>query len=523
MHLRRHRAGWLVALALAFLLAGCDPAGEEDPDEPPAAPADIDVEELDAAFRADPDCFGIEPTGLDPEGVECGTVEVPLHYDDPDGQTIELAVVVAPGSAEDDYEHPLLVLGGGPGEVVVETFLSVPGYRQILDVGPQIIVMDQRGVGASTPALECPETSDAESPTALDDPSELLGPLRECRSRLADDGIDLDGFNHLANARDVSAVRHALGHDQVDVRGGSYGSQLALLAAQHDPDGIRSLVLNSPVDPTGNWVDGVAVGFERALDRLAEACAVDEACAGEVGDLHEALAQTVGRLAEQPQEVTVQPPGGDEVTATYTPTTFLDGLFLLFYLPEGVSSLPALVALARDGVLEPLAQIVALLEQELEGLLSAGMHFSMLCSAEGALATPEASLGELRSELIAEHWAPFSLVGGEPLDAVCGIWDVELAYDPDQQHLDIDVPTLIVTGAFDHVTPPELGRQIHAVLPTSHLIEVPDAGHAPLEALGLCGQEILGRFLADPTSPPEDACATDRQLQLITERAQAPG
>lgn len=519
--MRPHRIGWLLGLVAALWIVGCDPAEDVAPveeDEPEA----VEVREVDATFRDDPDCFGIEVAGLGGDQVRCGTVAVPLHYDDPDGETIDVAVAEVPGSAETEHEHPLLVLGGGPGEIVIEPFLTLPQYRQVFDVGPRTIVMDQRGVGSSSPALNCPEVTEIDSQAAVDDVDALLDALRACRSRLTGEGVDLDGFNHLANARDVAVVRRALGHDLIDVRGGSYGSQLALLAAEHDPEGIRSLILNSPIDPTANWVDGIAGGFQRALDGVVSACAEDPACAEAVGDLEAAITRTVDRLEAEPEEVTVQPPGEAEVTTTYTPATFLGGLFLLFYLPDGVAALPALVDLAQDGELAPLAQIAALLEQELE-LLSTGMHFSMLCSGEGALATHDASLGDVDSAVIVEHWAPGSLIGGELLEQVCDVWDVEAVYDPGDQDLDVAVPALIFTGALDHVTPPELGQQVHDGLATSYLIEVPDVGHSPLEALGLCGQQIVAGFLDDPTVAPDGSCATDRRLQLLTDLAQAPG
>ncbi|MEX2620210.1 MAG: alpha/beta fold hydrolase [Egibacteraceae bacterium] len=519
--MRSHRIGWLLALVAALWVVGCDPAEDGAPVEA-ETPAAVEVQDVEATFSEDADCFGIEVAGLAGEEIRCGTVAVPLHYDDPDGETIDVAVAVLSGSDEAAHEHPLLILGGGPGEIVIEPFLTLPQYRQVFDVGPRIIVMDQRGVGSSRPALNCPEVAEIDSQAAVDDVDALLDALRTCRSRLTGEGIDLDGFNHLANARDVAVVRRALGHDQIDVRGGSYGSQLALLAAEHDPEGIRSLILNSPIDPTANWVDGIAGGFEQALAGVVTACADDPACAEAVGDLEEAITRTVDRLEAEPQEVTVQPPGGREVTTTYTPATFLGGLFLLFYLPDGVAALPALVDLAQDGELAPLAQIVALLEQELERV-STGMHFSMLCSGEGALATLDASLGEVDSEVIRQHWAPGSLIGGELLDGVCDVWDVEAVYDPAEQTLDSGVPALIFTGALDHVTPPELGEQVHDDLATSYLVEVPDVGHSPLEALGLCGQEIVTGFLADPTTAPDSSCATDRRLQLLTDLAQAPG
>lgn len=502
---RTHRTGpmkLVVGLLACLALASCTTSDDDQ----------------ERAFDPDPDCFGIEPVGLDSDTVECGMVEVPLHHDEPDSQAIGVAAAVlsGPDNAAADGS-PVLVLGGGPGQVMVEPLLTQPQLRRAFDVGRDLIVIDQRGVGASDPALACPGLPALEAhDTAAADVEAMIGALGQCRDRLAGDDVDLDAFHHLANARDVDIVRQALGYDQLNLRGGSYGTQVALLAAQMSPGTTRSVTLSSPVDPRENWLEGTPAGFARALDRVSAICAADPACHGAVGDLDAAIASTVDRLANQPEEVTVQPPAGEEVTTTYTPSRFLTGLFVLFYQTELTNMLPAFVDHAADGDLEPLARLVATLEHQLEGMVATGMQMSMICSGEGALATPEAALADVDSPLVRQHWYPAALIG-EPIGAACQRWDVEHTYDPADTTLDNDVPTLIVTGGLDHVTPPRLGHQLHTALPTSHLIEVAGAAHQPLETLSLpgpCGQQILDDFLADPTSQPDASCADPFDPQM---------
>jgi pimeloyl-ACP methyl ester carboxylesterase len=97
----------------------------------------------------------------------------------------------------------------------------------------------------------------------------------------------------------------------------------------------------------------------------------------------------------------------------------------------------------------------------------------------------------------------------------CDGWDVDAVYDPEQVVIDHEVPTLIVTGELDHVTSPALGRSVAERLANSTLIEVPATGHAPLEVLGPCGQQIAAEFLLDPSSPPDAGCATERELAFV--------
>ncbi len=511
------RRGSLVApvlLVLALLAMACDVGGDgEGPAG--ASPTEVGPTEMESAFVTDADCFGLGPAGGGQ--VECGMVEVPLDHDAPGEGSIEVAVVVDESTETEGAEAPVLLLGGGPGQAMVETYLSSRDLRQQADVGRTIIVIDQRGVGSSDPVLECPELpaltfqvfTDGELDAALD-------ATGACRDRLAGQGVDLPAYNHLANARDVEMVRRALDYDQLNVRGASYGTQVALLAAEMFPDTVRSVVLSSPVDPQVNWMEDVGAGFDEALEALAASCAADDACTDQVGDLRGAIEETVERLDGQPEQVTVSLPDGATSTRTYTPAQFLAELFNFFYLTEYIQLLPAMVARARDGDLTPLANAVASVEHERAGRESRGMYNSMMCTGESGLVDPDRALANVNDELIAEHWFPHVRLGA-PVAGFCERWDVEQIYDPAEISLATEVPTLVVTGGLDHVTLPRYGQQVHDALPVSHLVEVPQAVHSPLEILfqhGPCGRNIVTDFLDDPEAAPDADCAADVALRL---------
>lgn len=480
--------------ATAVLLSACADDGADQP---------VD------AFAEDPDCFGIELEELAPEKVRCGTVTAPLHHDDPDGPTISLAVATL---TEDDPDgEPILVLGGGPGEVLVETVLTEPMAQQLFAfAGREVILLDQRGVGSSDPELGC-DAFDGEAFTDAPDAQEQRDALVACREELVERGIDLDAFNHVDNARDVDLVRRALGHDQVVLRGGSYGSHLALHAAALAPDAFSALVLSSPADPTGNYLHAGPGGFQAALDRLDEACTQDERCTDQLGDVHATIAEITDRLHQQPQEVTAEPlMGGDAVTRTFTAEVFLGATFAAFYAPDGAFALPGMLVAARQGDLEPLASLAATVDEGLDEI-PRGMYLSMVCSGEGADYDVEVAGDGLRTPALTDHWFDHLGVGGRDTAELCALWDVAPAFDPAQLELPLDVPTLLFTGEVDHVTPPTLGEHLDQQLTTSHLVEVRGLAHGPLEGLdalaGGCGSDIVAAFLDDPGSEPNTICS----------------
>jgi pimeloyl-ACP methyl ester carboxylesterase len=514
------------AVLSVLLLAACEAA--EDADDTPDDEAQGEDAELadgledgldGAAFAPDDDCFGLEVVDLDDDDVRCGRIEVPLDHDDPDGSQIELAVAVLwPGRGAEtgdagvaDRRRPLLVLGGGPGEVMVEPTLTEPAAQATYETGRETIVLDQRGVGHSSPVLQCPSIDeDALQGTADEDLEVVLSAMAACRDDLAADGLDLGAFNHRNNALDVHAVRAALGHETIDLRGTSYGTHVALHAASLDPGRVGALVLSSPIDPTDNYLHAAAGGFQRALDLVGEACERDASCAQQVGDLDAAIVEAAGRLDTERPEVTVQPPGSEETTVTFTAERFVSSLFLLFYLPDGAFLLPALVDQARAGDVTQLAELLVAIEEQLEDAIAVGMHVSMVCTGEGARFDLDRARDGLRSQVLHDHWFSRGAVGGAATDRACDVWGVDGAVAPEELTLPEQVPALIVTGGFDHVTPPRLGAQVAAGLSTSHLVEVPTMGHAPLEALDRlaagCGQQLVTAFLDAPAQTPDTGC-----------------
>lgn len=494
--------GTLLAIG-ALALVGCDDDTE------------VALDPEVANFTADDDCFGIDVTTADPDEVSCVTVTVPLDHEEPEAEHLDLAVATVEGSSD---AAPIVVLGGGPGEPVVEAALTEPlALERVTADDRDVVLLDQRGVGLSSPELVCDALAD--QPVGLElGVEESLDELTACREELTNEGIDLSAFNHLANARDVHGVRAALDLDEVVLRGTSYGSPLALHATSLDPEPIEALVLSSPADPTSNYVQDVAPGFQQALDRIAAACADDPACAEPFGDLEEGIDEVVAHLEDQPEEVTATPlDGGEPVTRTYTPRSFLDAVFSALYAPDGGAFLPALLQEARDGELENLAGLHTTKEAALAELPQ-GMYYSMVCTGEGALVDTDDARAEVEWPAVQEHWFEPGGVGAANTAAACEAWDVEPVFDPDELALAEDVPTLLVTGGLDHVTPPDTGERLDEQLTTSHLVEAPTLTHAPLEALDAtfsgCGTSIVEDFLADPSAAPDASC-----VDLVPDRS----
>ena len=128
------------------------PADTPVPTDPTPTPVVETLPETDAWFEPDL-CQIREPQGVI---VQCGNLVVPENRTDPDSRTIKLHVMVFGTSSRNPAPDPLLYLAGGPGSSIVETSLyQLPFFLRFLEER-DVIVFDQRGVGVSQPALDCP-------------------------------------------------------------------------------------------------------------------------------------------------------------------------------------------------------------------------------------------------------------------------------------------------------------------------------------------------------------------------------
>jgi pimeloyl-ACP methyl ester carboxylesterase len=263
-------------------------------------------------------CPFVLPEGqIEGVSVECGHLVVPEDRAQPDGATLRLAVAIFHPADADPEPDPVIYLEGGPGGSPLESiYLAFDQvYAPLLNADRDLIVFDQRGVGFSVPALDCPAVIDLET-DLLDNEvggEELTKPemydlmletLLDCEAALH--GVaDLTAYNTATNAADVNDLRLALGYDQVNLWGISYGTRLALEVMRDYPEGVRSVVLDSvyplEVDPFVETPSSV----DRALDLLFATCAADEACSEAYPDLRATFFETVDRLNSAPARIEV--------------------------------------------------------------------------------------------------------------------------------------------------------------------------------------------------------------------------
>lgn len=463
--------------------------------------------------------------------VQCGYVTVPLFHDDPDGDTIRLAVAVLASTGRSPADEPLILLNGGPGqpsEPVLPSFdPDVEGSLAGLLDGQDVVLFDQRGTGYSEPGLYCstdvPPTSGGATPPAdAPDPADIVDEATlsfadeaaACRETFDDQGIDLEAYTTAENAADVDDIRAALGHDQVDLLGISYGSRLALTVMRDFPDAVRSVVLASPLPPQIDQVAGQLIAFDAALTRVFDGCAADRACDRDHPNPEETFLATIDALEADPLLATYEDlTTGEPVEIPIDGETFVSLVYFSIFVGPIIPIVSPLITTAAARVPDVMEVILPFIATFGVGF-STGLQLAVNCQDEVNFSSVEDA-----EALIAEAGVRPEIAGGTGLGDLdyyeaCAALDVRPERQVENRAIESDIPTLILTGAFDPITPTHYGEIALETLPNGTLVEFANAGHDPLSTAGPCAVDIATAFLVDPADEVDASCADDLEIDF---------
>lgn len=487
----------LVLLSLGLAACATSPAPT-----PTAAPTGVPRFEKE-------DCWFKEPISAE---VACGYLIVPEDHTRPDGPTLKLAVARFRSDSGQPEPDPIVYLEGGPGGSPLR--LLVPQFDAYLSgllKKRDLILFDQRGTGYSQPALDCPEslqqTLDALPQNLTAAQSEDLSnqALLMCRARLAKAGVNLAVFNSAQNAADIASLIEALGLEQINLYGISYGTRLALTAMRDAPQGIRSVVIDSVFPPQVDLISQLPANGARAFEALFQACTDDRACAAAFPDLEPEFFKLVDRLNTTPITMTVTLHSGEQKESLVNGGGLIGLVFQALYSTPIIPSIPRLIFDLRDGNYALAAGLQAELLASLDKV-SSGMQQSVQCSEE----VPFDHSANLDAAL--KQSPQYEALAAKGQFAFCSAWGVPTADVKESQPVTSSIPTLIFSGGLDPVTPPAWAELTARTLEHSYYFNLPRGGHGASLSED-CPRSILLAFLDDPTSKPEAACIDAKMLK----------
>jgi pimeloyl-ACP methyl ester carboxylesterase len=450
----------------------------------------------------------------------CGYLIVPEDRAHPNGKTIRNAVAILPAKSKNPKPDPVVFMTGGPGAAAILDipFLVDAGINQ----NRELIVMAQRGTLYDKPDLYCPELDHFYARQvsmvfdALSTGVKQAAAARACHSRLIKRGSEPAAYNTTENANDFAELRQALGVNEWNVYGYSYGSDLALSFMRDHPEGIRTVTIDSVVPPNVVSLPWTWSSAREGITTIFKACEAQRSCNRRYPDLLPTFIGEVRKLEAHPLVRRVRPPqGGASVKVV------LDGGTLVNMLvgnvprwPEMPAAITELAAGDPHRFLEARAAGAVVPEDPEQAL---GMTESFICQEWEPYGGPGAILRAGRKVFPA---FPASVLVNAPqlpfLNEVCREWKVPKAPVSQRVRVRSDIPTLVVSGAVDSKTGAKWGRYAARTLTKSNYVRIDNVAHWVI-VQSPCAQRIFQSFLARPTGP-QTACAADTQAHFPIER-----
>lgn len=411
--------------------------------------------------------------------VKCGMLQVPEDYRNVDGEHIGINFVVLPAIDNSDNKTPLMFLAGGPGQAAAELASGLSRVFYEVHKTRDLILVDQRGTGASHP-LQCEDAAE-QNVYALTPEDFSKQDIKDCINDLAG---DLSQYNSENAIRDFDAVRKVLGHKKINIYGGSYGTRAGLIYMRMFPDSLRSVVLDSvgPIEvPIGLFGQSSA----RSFNLLLTNCQKDQNCGQAFPQLEQEFQTLLTRLDKAPTEVSIAHPRlGTQTKFVISKAKLLGTIRSQLYSVATRSLVLLIIHQAYLGNYMPLAGLIAQTEGG-QGIYI-GLHFNIVCNED----YPRISARDF------ERDANNSFGGGDShfsVKTACPLWPIYRPSEAYYEPVTADIPTLILSGDLDPVTPPSNGEHSAKSLPNSHHIVVQNASHTV--AMSTCASDLINDFL----------------------------
>jgi pimeloyl-ACP methyl ester carboxylesterase len=478
------RIASIITLLYIILSASAPPAHAQDPATVPR------FEATDCPFEI--------PQG---ETIHCGYLVVPENRAQPDGSIIRVFVAIVRSHSPTPKPDPIIYINGGPGgkaKTIIETLSRFDPWLAKRD----LLLFDQRGVGWSQPALDCPELKETVLQEYLGANLTLeaqLTPRLTCRDRWLKQGIDLSAYNSTETAADVVALWQTLEYEQVNLYGVSYGTIPAqIIMRDHNAaETVRSVILDSALPLTAPAMAETPALVAHSMARLFEQCAADPFCRAAYPDLKDVYPQVIQRLKTMPVTLSaVSPLTGEPFSFQFDVADFGSLITYGHY-----RTLPQQIYDIYDGnyqtVIKAREQFIRQLDDQ--GVGGAfGLRTTFNCNEPWQTISPEQ-----QSAMLAYPEAAFM---DDTLDAaLCEQW-ASFPF-PEQQPVVSDIPTLVLTGEHDtRLSGSGYGDRIAASLSHSTNLLIPGAPHDVLRLGGTCPNLIALSFLDNPAQSPDVSC-----------------
>ena len=460
------------------------------------------VQAQDAPGRIAFEPYSLRTYNGETHEIELGKLAVPQSRANRDGPSVTVAFLRLKSTSVDPGP-PIVFLMGGPG-IPATVMAPIPPYWELFDAlrsSGDVILLDQRGLGLSSPKVDCPPLREPLDTALLTSHAALVSTYRQvvatCAAYWREKGVDPRIFSDGAIADDIDDIRRALGVPRVSILGFSYGTRLAMTFVRRHPARLHRVVLQGPTDADLEY--HVSLAHDSLLVRMARFAAVDNVAAPFSRDLVSRMRALFDRAMNQPISVRIRRSTGDSAVIPVGG----EGLRGLIEGHITDPRIPAFVATTERGDLTILTRWVEGMYNDFSGGSGTLMARALTCSARPSPAR-RAMVDATASRSM--FGPAFDNFAADPAfcDAIGGTTPPPQAHAPAQ----LTVPVLFMTGELDDRTPvgndvalaTEFANSIRLVVANGGHELLPDHAVQAVVVDFFAGRDVRGRVLQD--EPP---------------------
>jgi pimeloyl-ACP methyl ester carboxylesterase len=428
-------------------------------------------------------------------------LSVKENRNDTGSRFIDVFVVVLRALNNKPTGKPTVFLHGGPGNVGTDLigYFNTEPFRRDHD----LIFFDQRGIGHSNPSIQCKGLNSLLKADPL--------VIRKCLDEFKTAGADIRGYDTRQSALDLKELRQSLGIEQWNVYGVSYGTRYALDLMRVDPEGTASLVLDSPMttsDP--NNTTDINLNLQRVFNLMFEDCKVQPASNSTYPDLKQKFNVVVDHIKQHPIVIEVINP----ITGVMTPLVrsiddYIEMLGVNYIgLQDGAKWGPYLI----ERMYKHVTGQSVMTSQQMDLLFGNndpstfgdsmywGTALSIYCREMYPI-MDFISLDIARAALF-----PFGIHNQDEAlwRVACPMASAGVIEKGFWEPVTSDKPVLILTGAYDTMTPRAWAEKVAGPLSNATFATIPATGHAVFDLT--CPRGLMAAFLDNPSANLDTTC-----------------
>jgi pimeloyl-ACP methyl ester carboxylesterase len=415
----------------------------------------------------------------------CGTYSVWENRALKRGRKLALKVMVLPATSGTAAVDAFFPLAGGPGQSSIDAY-PMTGYTNAIRKDRDVVLVDQRGTGGSAP-MECSlrDMTSAQQVMGAEISAERL---QMCVKQL-EQTADLTQYTTSIFVDDLDEVRAALGYEKIDVMGASYGTRAAMVYLRQHPERVRTITLEAVAPPEYRIPLNFPRAIQGSIDQLIARCEADGRCHKAYPELKAEFVTVLDRLEKSPAQVQVSFGSGAQRSAqtiTLTKGMFVSDLRRTLYVPQALTLFPLMVHKAYGGDLSLYASVAMQILSALEKMQNRNMFLSVVCAED----MPGMTEAMIKRETAGTYLGEYDVM---QYQNYCRVWPQGTAPKDFHSAIRSEVPALLISGALDPATPPEMSAEAARNLKNSQVVVIKDGTHGTGSS---CVDGIVARFVA---------------------------